>query len=159
MKCNFPECPEEAVVQIKLATSAETDSYCLEHGQRRRQQLDSQLVHYTFTSIVRTDPTVGERLTETYGKLQELNEENIKLRTAIPALEKRWNECDQARQAALVQLQRTSDQADELAQENSRLRLQLAAANERLEALEVERLASVDADPDADGPTSVIQGG
>lgn len=157
-KCDAPSCDQAADEQIKLATGTETLSYCLAHSQQRRHTLDSALVHYTTTSITKTEPSQGDLLSDSYGKLQKQHEELVALRSAIPMWEKKWNECDQARQAAVVSLDRTTQTVNELAQENALLRGQLAAMQERLERAEVETLTGVDGDPDSDGPQSVVQG-
>lgn len=163
MKCDplrhGDDCPVEASVSLQVTGSVALEHYCTAHAQQRRQALDSSLVPYTSTSIVHTEPKDSDKLNKAYGDLQEQHAELVGMRAAVARLERMWNEADQAQQAFRIRAERAEDQAHTLAQENARLLGELAAANDRLEALEVEGLSGVDADADSDGPPSKVEGG
>lgn len=157
--CVAPDCDDEPTVSIAISGDATVRKYCLHHGQQEHRRLEAQLITHQVTSLARTEPNDADKLGKAYGDLQKQHEELIGSRKAVERLERMWNEADQERQALKVSLQRSTDKLLELAQENARLVGELAAAHDRLQALEVEPLAGVDAGTDPNGPTSKVEGG
>lgn len=182
--CAFSEfgstCDAEASCQVQASGTPTAQPLCMAHAEIVKQRFGQLLVPYTFTSLVKTDPTEKELLADSYGMLQDVHTQNEGLRKAVARLERELNQTDQERQRLGVDLLRKTALVEELSTQlvgkDSQLSdfrdVELAEAHElltangiplpqheRVEGSEVKPLSGVDADTDPDSPTAKLQGG
>lgn len=152
-------CEEEAIATtlLKSVHEAVPQALCLAHVTQRKAYLDNILVPYTATSIIETEVSVQELLSDTSTQLQDSDRLNRGLQLEISRLRTALNNVDQERQALRVSEQKMKERAE--LSELALTRWTGLSLEDSLKRLEVEELASVEAGSDPNGPAAVVQGG